>query len=70
MKVLAYTGTIVLVLCFFASCKKDWICQCTDAKANTTYDSIINQETRLSAKAKCQTYEAVLPLGNTVCSLQ
>jgi hypothetical protein len=70
MKKLIFTGAVVFVLGFFSSCKKDWVCQCTNVTTSVPKDTILYSETHLNAKAKCESFEATLPLGNTVCSIQ
>ena len=72
MKYLLVVVLVAVGLSTLTSCRKDWVCQCTIVRQNVTSDTsyILNQETRLSAKANCENYEAALPLGSTVCSLQ
>jgi len=47
-----FTILTVLGIISLSSCKRDWICQCTDSNANTT-NTPINGGTFLHAEHEC-----------------
>ncbi len=51
-----------------ASCKKDWVCQCTDNNDNNTYHDIHNA-TISDARNTCNSFEYNNFLGYNNCSL-
>ncbi len=55
---------VVFTLVLFASCKKTYMCQCTNS--NGTYDAGETEGTKRQAKKHCQS----LSSGATTCDLK
>ena len=52
-KIILASVMVVMISTGFSSCKKDWSCSCTDQSGNQT-STAINNQTLLSARAKCK----------------
>ena len=58
----------IAVLLSLTSCKKDWVCQCTDNTDSNSYHEVPNT-TLYDANKTCNEYEFNNALGYNNCSL-